>query len=295
MIHANDIIVILTGLLVAVSCSIVGTWLVLRQMAMVGDAISHAVLPGIVLAFLFTGTRSSLTMFWAAALMGLLATFMMAWMQRRGVQADASLGVVFTALFAGGVLLIAKYADKIDLDLDCVLYGEMHYAPWMRLAWMGIDLGVKPLWTLGFTLVVIVAVVGLFYKQFKLCAFDPAMAAATGVSVATFHFLLMGLVSMTTVASFESVGAILVLGMLVIPPATAYLCTDRLSTLFSLAVLFGACSTIGGYVLATAINASISGCMVVVATGLFACTALFSPRRGMVFAWVQRRTNTKHG
>lgn len=274
--------IMITGALVATCCGILGCFLILRRMALIGDAISHSVLPGIVIAFLVSGSRDSFFMLLGAALIGFVTVFLIQLFQQGGVQSDASIGVVFTAMFAAGVLLVSLNAQQVDLDLDCVLYGEIAYVGWNQLVLGGVELGPKAVWLLGLTLVVIVAVIGLFYKQFKLCAFDPALAAALGIPVAIFHYTLMGLVSMATVSSFESVGAILVVGLLIIPPAAAYLLTDRLSAMIGLSVTIGIASAIGGYYMAALIDASIAGCMVCVAGALFVLSFLFSPRHGLV-------------
>jgi manganese/zinc/iron transport system permease protein len=280
---SSEIIIIMTGVMVAVSCSIVGSFLILRKMAMVGDAISHAVLPGIVIAFLASGTRDSLWMLFAASVLGLITVFLIQLFHQSGVQSDASIGVVFTALFSIGVVLVSLYSRQVDLDLDCVLYGEISYAAWTQLEMFGADMGPKALWALGIAIVLIVSTIGLFYKQFKICAFDPAMAAAVGIPVALFHYALMGLVSVTTVASFESVGAILVLGMLVIPPASAYLMTEKLSRMIFYSIGYGVASALLGYYASSLLNASITGSMVAVAGVLFVLTFLFSPTHGIVW------------
>ncbi|GIO10518.1 manganese transport system membrane protein MntD [Cohnella xylanilytica] len=282
--------IILTGALVAASCGIVGCFLVLRKMAMIGDAISHSVLPGIVIAFLLSGSRDSLFMLLGAAALGLVTVFLIQWLHRSGVQSDASIGVVFTALFAVGVILVSLYTRDIDLDLDCVLYGEIAYVPWNTIQIGGTDIGPKAVWGIGLALLLIVLIVGAFFKQFKLCAFDPALAAAVGIPVALFHYLLMGLVSVSTVASFESVGAILVVGMLVVPPATAYLLTDSLTRMIGYSVLVGCGSSVAGYYVARILDASISGSMVCVAGAMFLLALLLSPKHGvLVRQWKQRR------
>ena len=278
----NEIVILATGLLASTACALVGCFLLLRNMAMIGDAISHAVLPGIVIAFLMTGSRDSLWMLAAASVVGLLAVFLIQWFHRQGVQSDASIGVIFTAMFSVGVVLVSLYADRVDLDLDCVLFGEINYAPWTKLELFGADIGPKSLWALGLALHLSAGVIGAFYKQFKLCAFDPAMAAAVGIPAALFHYALMGLVSVTTVASFESVGAILVLGMLVIPPASAYLMTERLSVMIAYSIGYGAVSVLLGYAAAAWLESSITGATVAVSGVLFAITLLFSPRHGVV-------------
>lgn len=275
--------IILTGALVASTCGIVGCFLVLRKMAMIGDAISHSVLPGIVIAFLITSSRDSLFMLLGAAALGLITVFLIQLFHQSGVQSDASIGVVFTALFAVGIVLISLYTRTIDLDLDCVLYGEIAYVPWNTLEIAGVDIGPKAVWGVGLALLLTIILITGFYKQFKLCSFDPAMAAAVGIPVVLFHYLLMGLVSVSTVASFESVGAILVVGMLVVPPATAYLLTDKLGHMILYSVLIGCVSSVIGYYVAHILDASIAGSMISVAGVIFVAALLFSPVHGVVF------------
>ncbi|MGD6969058.1 metal ABC transporter permease [Rossellomorea vietnamensis] len=285
----NDFWIILIGALVACSCSILGCFLVLRKMSMIGDAISHAVLPGIVLAFLFSGSRDSLFMMIGAAALGLVTVFLIQMFQNNGVQSDASIGVVFTALFAIGVVLVSLFTRQIDLDLDCVLYGEIAYAPWDTFQIGGMSLGPAAVWGIGSVFLLSILIISLFYKQFKICSFDPAMAAALGIPVVLFHYLLMGLVSLTTVASFESVGAILVVGMIIVPAATAYLLTEKLSSMIFISMGVGIISSIAGYYLAYFLDASIAGSMISVAGGLFLLVFLFSPSHGIVVKKVIRR------
>ncbi|MGM0881962.1 MAG: metal ABC transporter permease [Bacillota bacterium] len=285
----SDFWILLTGALVASCCGVLGVFLVLRKMAMIGDAISHSVMPGIVIAFLLSGSRDSLLMMFAALIFGLLTTFLIQMFQQSGIQADASIGVVFTALFAIGVVLVSLYARQVHLDQDAILYGEIAYVHWNIWEVGGINMGPKAVWLLGFTLLVILTVIGLFYKQFKLCAFDPALAAAIGIPVAVFHYLLMGLVSMATVSSFESVGAILVVGLLIIPASTAYLLTDRLGVMIGLSIAVGIASTFLGYGVAVLLDASIAGCMVCAASLLFVAAFLFSPSQGIVIKKLRLR------
>ena len=285
----SDFWILLTGALVASCCGVLGVFLVLRKMAMIGDAISHSVMPGIVIAFLLSGSRDSLLMMFAALAFGLLTTFLIQMFQQSGIQADASIGVVFTALFAIGVVLVSLYARQVHLDQDAILYGEIAYVHWNIWEIGGMNMGPKAVWLLGFTLLVILTVIGLFYKQFKLCAFDPALAAAIGIPVAGFHYLLMGLVSMATVSSFESVGAILVVGLLIIPASTAYLLTDRLGIMIVLSVAVGVASTFIGYIAAVLLDASIAGCMVCAASLLFVAAFLFSPSHGIVIKKLRLR------
>ncbi|WP_322923828.1 metal ABC transporter permease [Paenibacillus campi] len=287
---SSDFWIVLTAILMSASCGLLGCFLILRKLALIGDAISHAVLPGIAIAFLFSGGRDSVAMMIGATLLGLLSVFLIQWLRSSGVQSDASIGIIFTALFAIGVIIVSLNARNIDLDLDCVLFGEIAYVQWDTWTWNGMEMGPRSVWMLGFALFVVVTLIMLFYKQFKLTAFDPALAAACGIPVMLFHYMLMGLVSMTSVASFESVGAILVVGMLIIPAATAYLLTDRLGRMLLYSVIAGVTSSLLGYSAAYVLNASIGGSIVTVAGGLFVLTFLLSPRHGLLLRkWRQRR------
>jgi manganese/zinc/iron transport system permease protein len=258
-------------------------------MALIGDAISHAVLPGIAIAFLISGSRDSVFMLLGAAAFGLLAVLFIQTLQNSGLQSDASIGIVFTALFAVGVIIISMNARNIDLDLDCVLFGEIAYVQWDTFSVHGVDIGPRAVWILGGTLLLILVLMSLFFKQFKICAFDPALAAACGIPVMLFHYMLMGMVSLTSVASFESVGAILVVGMLIIPAATAYLLTDRLSYMLLYSVLIGVVCSVLGYYTAFWLDASIAGCMVTVAGCLFVLAFIFSPSHGLLSRRISRK------
>lgn len=268
--------IILTGSLVAVTCGLLGCFLILRKMSMVGDAISHAVLPGIVIAFLLSGSREALPMLLGAGATGLLATFLIEYFHRRaGLQTDAAIGVVFTFLFAVGIILISAFAGKVDIDQDCVLYGEIAYVPidlWVTAD--GIIMGPRPVYILSAVLLLVVVFILLGYKELKLTSFDPAFASALGISTALWHYLLMAAVSITTVSSFESVGAILVIAFLIGPPATAYLLTHDLKRMLAITVVLGVFIAFAGYWMAYWLNASIAGCMAVVTGICFA--AVFS-------------------
>lgn len=233
---------------------------------MIGDAISHAVLPGIVIAYIFTHSLDSFPMIIGAASIGLLATFLIELVHRSGkVQADASIGLIFTFLFSLGVILISSWTKHIDLDADCVLHGEIAMVPfelWMTES--GMSLGPVAIWKLSLLFLIVSAIIYFGYRPLKLTTFDPQYAAAIGVSTAFWHYLLMGAVSLATVLSFESVGAILVVAFLVGPPAIAYLFTDRLDVMLVLAVLAGVLSAVGGYALAVLIDGAIAGAMTTV-------------------------------
>ena len=268
---SSNMIVILTGILAAGSCALIGSFLVLRKNAMLGDAISHAVLPGLVIAFLITSSRNVVPMLLGAAVMGLFTAYLTETLGRtKRLYTDAALGVVFTTLFAIGVILVAVFANSVDLDQDCVLYGEIAYTPWNTLVIGGMDLGPRPLWILGGALIADLLFIVFFFRQLVICSFDPEMAKAVGINERLWHYLLMTMVSLTVVAAFESVGAILVVAMLIVPGATAYLLTSNLKLMLVLSVLVGIIAAVGGFYGAAALDASIAGMMSVVAGLVFA-------------------------
>lgn len=273
--------IILTGALVAITCGLLGCFLILRKMSMVGDAISHAVLPGIVIAFLLSGSRETLPMLLGAGATGLLATFLIEYFHRRAnLQTDAAIGVTFTFLFAIGIILISAFAGKVDLDQDCVLYGEIAYVPidlWVTSG--GAVLGPRPVYILSAVLLMVALFITLGYKELKLTSFDPAFASALGISTALWHYLLMAAVSLTTVSSFESVGAILVIAFLIGPPATAYLMTHELKSMLAITAGLGIFISLVGYWIAYWLNASIAGCMAVVTGICFGSTFIYQRAR----------------
>jgi len=287
----NAFWIILAGSLVATSCGLLGCYLILRKMAMVGDAISHAVLPGIVIAFLISGSRDSFTMLIGAGLIGVFTTFLIEFFHSKGrLQADASIGVTFTWLFAIGVILVSLYTGNVDIDQDCVLYGEIAYVPldiWVTGS--GLNLGPKTVYVSAFVLIVVVAFIIFGYKELLITTFDPALASALGISTALWHYLLMGAVSLTTVASFESVGAILVVALLVAPAGTAYLLTNNFKRMMVISAILGIVISFLGYYLAVWVNGSIAGAMATVAGVLFGLAFLFSPTDGIL---IKRKVET---
>lgn len=288
-----DLVIVLTAVLVAVPCALLGTLLVLRQMSMMGDAISHAVLPGIVFAFFISESLGPVVSVVGAGVFGLLTAVLVEALRNTGrVKEDSSIGIVFTALFALGVFLISRFAGSVHLDLNHVLYGEIAYAPLNPLLVGSSNLGPRTFWTLGLVTVLALGLVLLLYKELKLATFDPGLAAALGLSPVLVHYLLMGAVSVATVGAFDSVGAILVVAFLIVPAATAYLLTDRLSRMMALAVLFGVASAIVGYYMAAVLDVAISGMMAVVAGGFFALALLLSPSHGLLANRLRRRRNT---
>jgi manganese/zinc/iron transport system permease protein len=283
--------IVAIGALVAASCALCGSFLVLRRMAMLGDAISHAVLPGIAIAFLLSGSRQSWVMLLGAGALGILTAILVQALSRGGrVKTDAAIGVTFTSLFALGVILISRYAGDADLDLDCVLYGIIETAPLNTTAVLGVQVPRAFVQSAVVLLICATAIV-VFFKELKLVSFDPEMATAVGINAVVVHYGLMALVSLTAVGAFEPVGAILVVAMMAVPPATAYLLTDNLKTMLFLAVGCGVLSAFGGYWAAVWLDASTAGAMSVVAGLLFALALFFSPRHGVLSRYLAHRSS----
>lgn len=279
--------ILLTASLVGLSCGLIGVLLILRRMAMMADAISHTVLLGIVIAFLITRELSGIHMLIGAMAAGLLTSVLVQWFHERGVQQEASIGIVFTTLFAIGVVLIATKVGNAHLDVKHTLMGEITFIPWELTEVPLLGEIPEAVVLLSIVLIVVLLAIVLFYKEWKLTSFDPALAASLGIPAVLMHYIFMSLVSVTTVASFDAVGAIMVVAMLITPAASAYLWTDRLSVMMVLSSLFGVASAISGYYLASWLDTSISGSMAFCTGIVFAISFLGSPRHGVLAKWIK--------
>ncbi|MBO6605489.1 metal ABC transporter permease [Psychroserpens sp.] len=269
--------------LVAVACAIPGVFLVLRKMAMISDAISHSILPGIVVGFFITQDLNSPLLIILAAITGVITVVIVEYIQRTGlVKEDTAIGLVFPVLFSIGVIMIAKNANDVHLDVDAVLLGELAFAPFDRLEISGVDVGPKSLWIIGFILVLTLILLTAFFKELKLSTFDKGLAATLGFSPALIHYGLMTVSSVTTVGAFDAVGAILVVALMIAPAAAAYLLTTDLKQMLVLSVLFGVFSAISGYWLAHWLDASIAGSITTMLGLLFLIVYLFAPSKGII-------------
>ncbi len=288
-----DLEIQLIAVVVAVSCALPGTYLVLRRMALMSDAISHSILLGIVLAFFITEDLNSPLLVAGAAMVGVLTVALVEALHRTGlVKEDAAIGLVFPALFSVAVILISRYAGDVHLDMDAVLLGELAFAPFRRLIVAGRDLGPRSLYLMSGILILNIGFILAFYKELKLSTFDPALAAALGFSPALLHYGFMSLVSVTAVGAFDAVGSVLVVALMIAPPAAAYLVTDRLSRMLGLSALFGTTAAISGYWIARALDASIAGAMASMTGVVFLLCFLLAPQRGVV-ALLRRRSRQR--
>jgi len=300
-----DLYPMLAGVLAAVGCALLGNFLVLRRMSLMGDAISHSVLPGLVIAFIVTSSRSPLAMMLGAGVSGVATVLLVELVKRLGrVETGAAMGVVFSVLFALGVLLIeAGPLRHVDLDADCVLHGQLellmlHPGPdslGTVFSWGTVSDAPTQVKTLAGMVIVALLFVTAFFKELRIAAFDPALATSQGYSATLLHFMLMTLVAAATVASFEAVGSILVIAMLICPAATARLMTDRLRPQIAWSVLFAVVASVGGYLGASGVPAAFgkdavnaAGSMTVVSGALLGLVIVFSPRHGLVSRAVRR-------
>ena len=294
-----DLPALLAATLAALVCALLGNFLVLRRQSLLGDAISHAVLPGIVAGFLVAGSRAALPMLAGAMAAAALAALLIEAVRRLGrIEPGASMGVVFTVMFALGVLLLEQAAARsVDLDADCVLYGQLEDILWFAASGWGSLLDPAALARMPrevLTLAGVAAVSGLlvalFWKELRITTFDPGLASTLGIPAGLFHYGLILFTALAAIASFEAVGSILVIAMLICPAAAARLLTDRYGVQLALSLSFGAASAILGYVAAGflpgwlgapwALNAA--GMIAVVAGLILLLAALFGPRHGLL-------------
>jgi len=289
-VSAPQLEILAIAVVTAAGCALVGVFLMLRRLAMLSDAISHAILPGIVLAFFVTRDLASPWLMIAAVLTGLLTVVMVEALSRsRRLKEDAAMGLVFPAMFSVGIVLITRYAGNVHLDVDAVLLGELAFAPFDRFVVGGADLGPRHLWVMGSVTMLNLLAITVFFKELKLATFDAGLAASLGLAPAAIHYGLMALVSVTAVGAFDAVGLILVVALMIGPAAAAYLLTDRLGLLLVLAVALGALSAGLGFALAIRLDASIAGCMAVGVGAVFGAVFLLAPGRGLISALRRRR------
>jgi manganese/zinc/iron transport system permease protein len=287
-------VIALVAILATCACTLAGVFLVLRRMAMMADAISHAILPGLIAGYVLARGPNMLGAFLGAAAAGLLTVVLVETLTRsRRVKEDAAMGIIFPALFALGVFVISKYFANVHIDTDAVLFGEIAFTPFEPLQINGRDLGPQALWTLGGLTLLNGLFLLVFYKELKISTFDPGLAAALGFLPGVLHYTLMALISLTTVGAFTAVGAILAVALIIVPPVTASLLTRRLPHLIGLSLLIGVAAALSGYRLAMTWNVSISGMIATMLGVLFGLTLLFAPQQGLV-AQAARRIRQRY-
>ena len=285
--------ILTTGILVGASAALLGSFLVLRGNAMLTDAISHSIVFGIVVVWLLTGRVAGPLQLLGAAATGVLTVVLSEALARsRLVKMDAAIGLVFPALFAMGVILIALNARDIHLHVDTVLLGEIGFVWLQTVPVLGHRVPVAVA-TLAVVLAVNLAFVLALWKELKLASFDPGLAAALGFLPGVLHYAILTLTSVTAVAAFDAVGAILFIAFVIVPPATAYLLTRRLWRMVGLAVALSVASCVAGYWLAVRWNVSIAGMMACMTGVWFALALLLAPDRGLVAQALRLRSQRR--
>lgn len=280
--EAYEIRALLAASLVGITCGLLGCFIVLRNMALIGDAISHAILPGVVAGFVIAG-YNVLAFFAGAVVAGFVAAVLITWLQRNvKTKEDSAIGIIFTVMFAIGVMGISLVNRKgVHLDLKDFLFGTI--------------LGVsdQDLWLSGVIAAFVVLCVIVFYRYFFMTTFQPVIARTLGISAKTMHYFLMLLLSFAIVASLQSVGVILVVAMLIIPASTAYLLTSRLRTMLVISALVGLVSAVVGLIAAILLNTTPGPAMTVMAGMIYAITIVMAPEKGLLVNSIRKRSRRR--
>lgn len=271
---------LIASITIGISCGLIGTYIMLRRMSLIGDALAHAVLPGVVVSFIVAG-KSEVALFFGAVVSGILTVLLIGFVNRNSkIKEDTSIGIIFTGAFALGILLVSQL-KQVHIDLSSYLFGDV----------LGVSSGDITLSLI--IMVVIILCILLFYKQLLLTSFDPTMAMTIGISTTLVHYMLMTLLSMSIVAGLQSVGVILIIAMLITPPATAYLLSDNLKKILVLSSLLGMLSAVIGLYLSYHFNFASGASIVLVAVTLFMLAFLFSPKEGVATKLIKRRGASK--
>ena len=284
--------IIWSSVVTAVACSLVGTFLVLRQMSMLSEALSHAMLPGLILGLMVLGPLGSPQLVLGPAIIGLVMVLLIEGLSRSGVLAgDSPLGLVYPLLFSIGIVLLSRRFAGMPITETSVLIGDINFAAATPLYAGAILLGPRPLVVMGVILVLNALFVVFFFKELKITTFDPALAGASGFPPVLVHYALMTLVSITIVGAFEAVGAVLVVALLIGPPASAYLLTRNLHTMILVAATIAAGSAWLGFQVAYITDSATSGTMAMVIGMVFLVTFVVAPGRGLIAKSMQHRRN----
>jgi len=288
-------------MLIGVTCGVLGCFVVLRRMALIGDALSHSILPGVVGALLLFGVSASspawlpsflagasqqwlpLWLLGGAMVAGLMTAVLISVVHRHSrTKEDSAIGIAFTAMFAIGLIAISSLPRGTHFDLKCFVYGEP-----LAIA--------KPdLWLMGVICPLVLLIVLVMYQRLKLISFDPVGAKALGVPVQTIHYLLMGMLAATIVAGIKSTGVILVVAMVITPASAAYQLTSRLWIMLLLAGAIGGISAGLGMSMAFSINAPTGPSMVVIVVLIFILAVLLSPSHGWIFDRMRKVRLSRH-
>ncbi len=278
------------AILTAIACSLAGVLLVVKREAMVSEGLSHAVLPGIVLAFLIFRDRSSPFLILAAGLSGLLMVWLVQWIAKTGrVKQDAALGIVFSGMFSVGILASSLNLKEIHFHAHCIIDGNLAFAALEDCHWFGVYLGPRAFVSMLLCVAGLIGFITVFFKELKLMAFDETSSQLFGYRPRLLHTIWLAIVSIVAVAAFEVAGTILVVALMIAPAAAANLLSQRLGKMFLLSGLLGTCSAILGVVLSQQLSISPAGPIASMAGLTFLVVVFFAPRRGLISRWISTR------
>jgi manganese/zinc/iron transport system permease protein len=270
-----QIIIMVIAAITASSCALLGNFLVVQGASLISDAISHSILFGIALMFLVTGTISSPLLFWGAVASGGLSVVMVRLLGRWAkIKEDVAIGVVFPAFFSAGVVLICLYANQVHLDIDMVLLGDLVFVPFDRLRFSGVDWGPRAFWIASVLFIINSGGICIFYRSLVATSFDPIYAQVIGMNPARIRIFFILLVSVNAVAAFEIVGSLVVIALLIVPPATAFLISTSMHQMITGSLVFALISSTVGCSVAFYSDVSIAGSIAVTCSLVFATVLL---------------------
>lgn len=269
---------LIISIITAVACVLPGNFLVLRGTALISDALSHAILFGIVVTFLIVGDSSSPLVFIGAISSGILTVCLTEQLSSSGkINQDAAIGLTFPFLFSIAVLLINLFANNVHLDTDAILLGEVAFAPFQTFYWHGYDCGPQAIWNMSIILSINIACISYFYKELRLTTFDPIYAKIIGYNPRLFDYLLMIITSMTIIQAFHTTGTILVISLIITPAATASLVTKKLHEMLIISCLLAIIAVLAGFLCAHQFNTSIAGSISLM-NGLIFCLVMINKK-----------------
>ncbi len=286
--------ILMLVIVTAMATSLIGVFLVLRGLSMMTDAISHTILLGIVIAYYFVNDLNSPYLLVGATMMGVLTVYLIEGVMKvKHVDKGAAIGIVFTMLFSVAIIIVNTALRNVHLDIHTVLLGKLEFSVFNRAAFAGIDLPVS-LWVMAVVLLINVTVYATLFKEIKLVSFDSALAGALGFLPGLIFYIMMTLASLTAVAAFDAVGAILVIALMVGPPATALFFSKSLfyTILYTLAV--SVFNGVLGYQLSVLFDVTISGMIATMTLVSFLLGLTFSPRKGLLSQWVTMKSQKRY-
>lgn len=288
-----NIEVLLILIIAALSCVSVGIFLMLRNLSMMADAMSHTILLGIVLGFFISKSIHSPILLVCGVLIGLLSSFAISLLEKtKRMSEDAAIGIIFPLFFGSAVILITLFASNVHLDLDSVLLGEVTFAPLSRMIFFGVSMPTSLVWLSG-GLILNVVCITLFYKELKITSFDPVLATITGISIVAIQYGLMGLVSLTSVLAFDAIGSILVIAFMIGPAMSGRLVSNTLEEMIVASIIFTLVNTVIGYFLSLFFDVSVAGMIATVTGVTFLITVCVAPEKGVITQIIKRQTKKR--